>query len=131
MPRFSANLGFLWPDRPLLERIEAAGRAGFKAVEVHWPYEIPAETVAGACRRAGVKLLGMNTEPGDAAGEFGMGTQAGREDAFLASVEQAVGYARATGAWSIHVLAGVVEPDAKAEASRIFVRNLKAAAELA
>src|SRR3954447_14171787 len=85
MPRFSANLGFLWPDRPLLERIEAAGRAGVKAVEVHWPYEIPAETVAGACRRAGVKLLGMNTEPGDAAGEFGMGTQAGREDAFLAS----------------------------------------------
>jgi hydroxypyruvate isomerase len=131
MPRFSANLGFLWPDRPLLDRIEAAGHAGFKAVEVHWPYEIPAEIVAEACRRAGVTLLAMNTVPGDAPGEFGMGTGAGREEAFLSSVEQAIVYARATGAGSIHVLAGVVEPDAKADASRIFVRNLKAATELA
>src|SRR5215212_3066491 len=131
MPRFSANLGFLWPDRPLLGRIEAAARAGFKAIEVHWPYDIPPEAVADACRQSGVTLLAMNSAPGDAAGEFGMGTQAGREDAFLASVDQAVGYARATGARSIHVLAGVVAPDAKLEASRIFVRNLKGAAERA
>jgi 2-dehydrotetronate isomerase len=132
MPRFSANLGFLWPDRPLLGRIEAAGRAGFKAIEVHWPYDIPADIVADACRRSGVALLGMNSAPGDAAGgEFGMGTQAGREDAFLASVDQAVGYARATGARSIHVLAGVIAPEAKLDASRVFVRNLKMAAERA
>ena len=43
MPRFSANLGFLWPDRPLLARVDAAGRAGFKAIELHWPYDVPAE----------------------------------------------------------------------------------------
>ena len=35
MPRFSANLGFLWPDRPLLARIDAAAAAGFKAIELH------------------------------------------------------------------------------------------------
>src|SRR3954468_23011110 len=35
MPRFSANLGFLWPEQPLLERIASAARAGFKAIEVH------------------------------------------------------------------------------------------------
>ena len=34
MLRFSANLGFLWPDRPLLARIDAAARAGFKAIEL-------------------------------------------------------------------------------------------------
>ena len=40
MPKFSANLGFLWPDRPLLERIDAAAAAGFKAIELHWPYDM-------------------------------------------------------------------------------------------
>ena len=39
MPRLSANLGFLWPDRPLIDRIGAAARAGFTAVEIHWPYD--------------------------------------------------------------------------------------------
>ena len=34
MPRFSANLGFLWPDRPLLDRIDAAAAAGFRAIRL-------------------------------------------------------------------------------------------------
>jgi hydroxypyruvate isomerase len=32
MPRFSANLGFLWAELPLLERVAAAKAAGFEAV---------------------------------------------------------------------------------------------------
>ena len=35
--RLSANLGFLWPDRPLLARIDSAARAGFRAVEIAYP----------------------------------------------------------------------------------------------
>ena len=46
MIRLSANLGFMWPDRPLLERIAAAGRAGFKAIELHWPYDVEADRIA-------------------------------------------------------------------------------------
>ena len=53
MPRFSANLGFLWPDRPLLSKIDAAARAGFKAVELHFPYDVPASEVKAACARWG------------------------------------------------------------------------------
>ncbi len=62
--RFSANLGLLWADRPLLARIEAAARAGFRAVEMHWPYEVPPEEVAATVRRTGVTLLGINTRAG-------------------------------------------------------------------
>jgi 2-dehydrotetronate isomerase len=51
MLRFSANLGFLWPDRPLLERIDAAARAQFKAIELHWPYDVPAAQIRRACQR--------------------------------------------------------------------------------
>jgi hydroxypyruvate isomerase len=43
MLRFSANLGFLWRDLPLLDRVRAAGQAGFDAVEFHYPYDVPAE----------------------------------------------------------------------------------------
>ncbi len=36
MLRFSVNLGFLWPDRPLFARIDAAAvAAGFRAVDMH------------------------------------------------------------------------------------------------
>ena len=42
MPRFSANLGFLFTEHPEIERIAAAAAAGFKAVEMHWPYQVPA-----------------------------------------------------------------------------------------
>jgi hydroxypyruvate isomerase len=33
--RFSANTGFLWKDRPFLQRIRAAAASGFDAVEFH------------------------------------------------------------------------------------------------
>lgn len=40
MPKFAANLGFLFPDIPFLDRFEAAARAGFRAVEYASPYAV-------------------------------------------------------------------------------------------
>ena len=37
MPRFAANLNFLFTELPFLERFEAAAKAGFKAVELGNP----------------------------------------------------------------------------------------------
>ena len=85
MPRFSANLGFLWPDRPILDRVDAAARAGFKAVEFHYPYATPAEELREACARNGVKILGVNTNIGDGAtGHRGLAAVPGREAEFEA-----------------------------------------------
>ena len=53
MLRFSANLSFLFLDRPFLERFAAASACGFKGVEFHFPYPFPADEVADAARRAG------------------------------------------------------------------------------
>jgi hydroxypyruvate isomerase len=132
MPRFSANIGFLWPDRPLLQRIEAAHRAGFKAIELHWPYDVPAQEVKAACAARGLALLGINTPVGDAArGEFGLGAVPGREDAFQAAVDQAIAYCRDSGATAIHAMAGVVAPTQMAEATGVFADNLQRAAEKA
>ena len=51
MPRFAANLGYLFTERPLLERIDAAAAAGFKAIELQFPYDVPADAVKAAIER--------------------------------------------------------------------------------
>src|SRR5687768_16219174 len=98
MPRFSANLGFLWSDRPLLERIPAAAKAGFRAIEVHWPYEVSPVEVKVACALHGLTMLGLNTARGDVVkGDVGLGALPGREADFAASVDQSVVYCVAAG----------------------------------
>lgn len=133
MPRFSANLGFLWPDRPLPERVEAAARAGFKAIELHWPYEeVPAEAMKAACAQGGLTLLGINTVVGDAAaGDRGLGAQVGRQAEFQAAVEQSIAYCRGSGATAIHCMAGVVPAEQRPEARAVFLDNLERAADKA
>jgi 2-dehydrotetronate isomerase len=130
--RFSANLGLLWPDRPLLDRIEAAARAGLRAVEMHWPYDVSASDVAATARRTGVTLLGINTAPGNfAAGERGLGAVPGREREFQSTLEQAVEYGRICGATAIHVMAGNVPATDKTRARAVFAANLRMAAAVA
>ena len=132
MLRFSANLGFLWPDRPLLGRIEAAAAAGFKAVELHWPYDVPPEFVRQACERHGLTLLGLNTPAGDPAkGDFGLAAVPGREAEFQAGFDRAVSYCRASGAIAIHAMAGVVPTELRAKARAVFKANLMQAADKA
>jgi hydroxypyruvate isomerase len=127
--RFSANLGFLWADRPLLARIDAAARAGFRAVEMHWPYDVPAVEVAEAARRNAVTLLGINTAPGRFdAGERGLGAVPGRAQDFLATVDQSIEYCRSSGATAIHVMAGNVAATDRARARAVFADNLRIAA---
>ncbi len=128
MLRFSANLGFLWPDRPLLDRIDAAAAARFRAIELHWPYDVPAERVRGKCDEHGLVLLGINTVRGDvAAGENGLGALAGREDEFQAAVDQSLAFCRTAGGTAVHCMAGVVPPDGREAARAVFVKNLRAA----
>ncbi len=131
MLRFSANLGFLWPDRPLLDRIDAAAQAGFEAIELHWPYDVPAERVRAACARHGLTVLGINTPIGERRGDFGLGAAVGRQAEFRAGFDQALRYAHEAGAEAVHVMAGLTDPAQKDEARRILSANLAEAAEQA
>jgi 2-dehydrotetronate isomerase len=129
LPRFSANLGLLWADRPLLQRLEAAAKAGFRAVEMHFPYEVPATEVAGVARQTALTLLGINTAPGDMErGERGLGALPGREDDFQAAVDQSIAYCVASGASAIHVMAGCVAEAQRTQARAVFAENLRTAA---
>jgi hydroxypyruvate isomerase len=132
MPKFSANLGFLWTDRALPERIKAAAKAGFQAIELHWPYDTPASEVRDLCAELNLVLLGVNTSKGDAAkGEFGLGALPGREIEFQQAVDQAIAWSAAAGACAIHAMAGIVPGGSHAAASATFVKNLKTAADKA
>src|SRR5260370_35936381 len=73
MPRFAANLAYLFTERPLIERFAAAAAAGFRAVELQLPYDHAPSAVKAEPDRHGLTLLGINTAPGQsAAGWFGV-----------------------------------------------------------
>ena len=115
--KFSANLGFLWADRPLPDAIRAAHRAGFDAVECHWPYGVPAADTLAALRDTGLRMLGLNTRRGDvAAGENGLAALPGRQADARAAIDEALDYARATGTGAVHVMSGRTD-DPRAEAT--------------
>ena len=50
MPRFSANISMLFREVALPDRFAAAARAGFKAVEIQFPYEFDKEMLADRAR---------------------------------------------------------------------------------
>jgi len=131
MPRFAANLGYLFTDRGLLERVDAAASAGFKAIELQFPYDVPAAQVQAAITRNKLVMLGVNTPPGERDGEFGMAAVPGREKDFAALFEGALDYITAIGGTAVHCLAGKVAPEQRPAADRVFLDNLKRAADLA
>lgn len=130
MPRFAANLSFLYTEQPFLDRFGAAAHDGFGAVECLFPYDHPAGEIALRLREHGLVLALFNLAPGDwASGERGMACHPGREVAFAATVEQAIPYAQATGCTRLHAMAGLVPAGVDLGALQAtYVRNLKAAA---
>jgi hydroxypyruvate isomerase len=131
MPRFAANLGYLFNDRPLVARINAAAAAGFKAIELQFPYDLPASEVKSAIERNKLTILGLNTPAGGRDGEFGLAAVPGREKDFALMFGHALDYAAAIGGSAIHCLAGKVAPEQRPAADRVFVENLRRAADLA
>ncbi|XP_008843579.1 putative hydroxypyruvate isomerase [Nannospalax galili] len=133
--RFSANLSWLFSELPgLPARLQAAGRSGFEAAEVAWPYAEPPEELAREARAAGLQLVLINTPPGDREkGEMGLGAVPGRQAAFREGLEQAVRYAKALGCRRIHLMAGRVPRGAdraavRGEMEAVFLENLRHAA---
>src|SRR5438034_3599784 len=132
MPRFAANLAYLFTERPLIERFAAAAAAGFRAVELQLPYDHAPSAVKAELDRHGLTMLGINTAPGQsAAGEFGVAAVPGREREFAALFKQALDYVTAIGGCQIHCLAGKVAPEQRPAAQKIMSRNLAWAADAA
>ena len=130
MPRFCANLSMLFKEIEFPERFDAAGRAGFKAVEIQFPYSWDKGLLAQAARRAGVEVVLINIPAGDPEkGDRGIGCLPSRTGEFRDAVGKAIGYAKELGCKQMNCLAGVTPPDVQvAKLRETCVWNLRYAA---
>jgi 2-dehydrotetronate isomerase len=133
MPRFSANLSFLFNELPFLDRFEAAAQAGFRAVEFAFAYEYAPREIAVRLEMNSLSQVLVNAPPGDlSAGDRGLAALPGREHEFAASFVTALRLAHALSCPRVHVMAGIVpadaDPERRARQRSTFVRNLSFAA---
>jgi hydroxypyruvate isomerase len=131
VPRFAANISFLFTELPFLDRVQAAAQAGFGAVECHYPYdEVSAGTFRKALARTGVSLLGINTRNGTGdRKDAGVAAVPEQAEESRARLRQAVAYATEAGGRAIHVTTGNAHPD-DAAAQDAFVDALREASRL-
>ncbi len=129
MPRFCANLSFLFTELPFLDRFEAAAKAGFKGVEYLNPFEAPKAEIAARLKAHGLTQALFNMAHGDwSKGERGMSAIPGREAEYEQAVAAALDYAEATGCKRLFSMAGLKHHGAD---RATYVRNLKTAARMA
>lgn len=132
MLRFDPNLRWLYTELPMLERYAAAAGAGFRGVEVAFPYDYAAAEIAKRLDDNGLTLVQILTPCDWAAGERGIAALPGREADFRASVQVSIDYALQVGKPLIHAMAGNLGQEMNYEACRdTFVENISYAAALA
>lgn len=129
--KLCANLSMLFTELPLLERIPAAAAAGFAAVEIQFPYELPAEELSAALQRAGLPLVLINLPAGDLmSGGPGLAAVPQRQAEFDAALAQALAYAQVVHPQCVNVLPGrLAEGVAREAALATLVGNLRRTAE--
>lgn len=117
MPRFSANLSMLFTESPLPERVERAAAAGFRGVEMLFPYGEDVNALATALRAAGLEQVLFNLPAGDfAKGERGYANDPARRAEFREGMARALEIADRLGCRRLNCLVGLTLPDLDREA---------------
>ena len=127
----AANISLLFAELPLLQRINAAGVAGFSAVEVQYPYEVPAIQFKEALEAAGLPLLLLNIAAPDLAGGGpGLAAVPARQAEFEAALQEALSYAAMVRPRYVNVLPGrLAEGVSREQALATLASNVRVAAE--
>lgn len=131
MPKFAANLSFLFTDVAFSERFQRAAIAGFAGVEYLFPYDYPAQQVAECLRENDLEQVLFNLPPGDwEAGERGLACLPHRQGEFAEAVDMALDYAVQLDCSRLHCMAGI-RPAGHDEATleAVYVANLRHAAD--
>lgn len=126
MPKFCANLTWLFTELPFIERFGAAKDAGFDAVEVLFPYDTNAQDIVNQLGRYGLDMALINCPPPNyTGGDPGWAAVPDLQDRFRRDFKRALRYARTLGARHLHIMAGEGAGDV---AKACFIDNLRWAA---
>ena len=130
MIKLAANLSLLFNEVPLLDRFGAAAAAGFRAVEIQFPYAHAPDQIAARLKAHDLQLVLHNLPAGRwDSGERGIACHPARVAEFREGIALAIGYAAALDVRQLNCLAGIVPQGVTFEqAHATFVSNLKVAA---
>lgn len=113
MPRFAANLSTMYTEHDFPGRFAAAAADGFEAVEYLFPYDYDAAELRRRLDDHGLRQVLFNAPAGAwQAGGRGIAALPGREGQVRSGIDRALEYAAALGCPRVHVMAGLVRPNA-------------------
>ncbi len=126
-----ANISLLFTELPMLQRIVAAAAAGFSAVEVQYPYEVPAIQFKEALAAAGLPLVLLNIAAPDLAGGGpGLAAVPARQAQFDQALQEALTYAAMVRPRYVNVLPGrLADGVSREQALATLVANVRKAAD--
>ena len=134
MPQFAANIsngGWLYNELPFLDRIPAAAKAGFTAVEAAQAASYDAKSVSKLLKDNNLCLSSFNTYTlpdytnKDHPTRKFHGIYPDEKDLFKKVIRQAIDYAFAVDCPNVHILSGVLDKDITMEtATATYVDNL-------
>ncbi len=105
--KFSLNLSLIFREYTVFDRFQKASDAGFKAVEIQFPYETSAEDLKRGLDAAGIQMVLFNVGAGDLMqGGEGIAAVPEKKEQFRHAVDLALSYAKVLSPRVINVLPG-------------------------
>jgi len=128
--KIAANLSWLFNEAPLQKRVALAKAAGFDAVEVQFPYALPALQLKEALDNAGLPLLLFNLPVADLLeGGAGLAAVPERQAVFNEALTEALHYAAIVRPRFLNLLPGRLAADiSKETAWQTLIENVQLAA---
>ncbi|MFW5443246.1 MAG: hydroxypyruvate isomerase family protein [Methylococcaceae bacterium] len=126
MLKFTANLSLLFPELDLIDRFKAVKQCGFDAVEIQFPYSLPAENIKQALLDNQLKLVLFNVDADDLLqGGEGLAAVPEKQKLFLTALQQCKSYAEILQPEAINILPGrCTNPTRTTDYLTTFKKNL-------
>jgi hydroxypyruvate isomerase len=132
MLNFTANLSLLFTELDLIDRFKAAKLCGFDAVEIQFPYSLPAEQIKQILQENQLKLVLFNVDTDDLLqGGEGLAAVPEKKERFFQALKQCKNYAEILKPDVINVLPGrCFNSERTAEYMIRFKKNLSHALDI-
>lgn len=128
--KLCANISMLFTEHPLAERIAAAQAAGFKAVEIQFPYELPLAQWQQILASTPIQVALINLPAGDLmSGGEGLAAVPSKRHEFRQALNEGLRYAQALNVDAVNILPGrCTSPSQLADYRATLLDNLRLAA---